>query len=85
MRQVARANGTDLSVRLINAFMTRVIIAFKVGDTVLGFVPSVAVWISLGQKDIRILCYNDRRVARPFGCSGGGVVLGDHVHCAFMR
>ena len=27
MRQVARANGTDLSLRLINAFMIRVIIA----------------------------------------------------------
>ena len=65
--------------------MIRVIIAFKVGDTVLGFVLSVAVCTSLGQKDIRLFCYNDRRVARPFGCSGGSVVLGDYVHCAFMR
>ena len=64
--------------------MIRVIIASKVGDTVLCFVLSVAVWINLGKKDIRLVCYNDRRVARHFGCSGG-VVLGDRVHRAFVQ
>ena len=64
--------------------MIRVIIASKVGDTALGFVLSVAVWINLGKKNIQLLCENDRRIARPFGCTGG-VVFGDRVHRAFVQ